>query len=593
MRDSMRVRGPDDAGLHVADGIALAVRRLAILDLTPNGHMPMWDASGRFCIAHNGEVFNFRELRAELELLGVRFRSETDTEVIVELYAREGEAMLPRLNGIFAFAIWDALERELFIARDRLGVKPLCYAVHDSALWFASEPKALFAGGVPRTFDEQTWEELLCFRFTAGERTPFAGVSRLLAGHWLKWREGRLRVGRWWHLGAAACRPLERPWITNDWFARTFDDAVALRRISDVPVGILLSGGLDSASIAAAVALQTRESCATFTVGFGPEGYDERAGSREIAERWNLEYHDLVLAPAELPEHLRHVSRLRDEPLAHVNEAHLWRLAVLAKPIVTVLLSGEGADEILGGYVRYQPLRYLTELRELAGLVNFAARAVSGPSRLQKMSRFLALGATDDLVLFNACDVLPDDLRRVGMQPRDEFSARRDWLAEGREAYPSEPVRQAMYLDTHTFLTSLLDRNDRMTMGASIECREPFLDYRLVEGLAASRTEDLFGLARGKAILRRTMHDRLPARVLRHRKWGFGVPWNRYLRTAPELRQMVGMLPILEPIRSGPFDRNRLRAVVNGFLGGDDTDYALIFQMVMIAIWHEVCFSGS
>ena len=587
MREMLHARGPDDAGVHVDEGIALAVRRLAILDLSPRGHMPMWDASGRYCVVHNGEVYNFRELRAGLEMRDAHFRSDSDTEVLVELFARDGAAMLPRLNGMFAFAIWDAKDRSLFIARDRLGVKPLYYGWHEQAFYFGSEQKALFAGGVPKSFDESTWEELLCFRYTAGERTPLTGVKRLLPGHWLRWRDGEITTRRWWDLAAVARERRAHAPVTDAWFRETFDSAVTLRRISDVPVGVLLSGGLDSGTVAGSLAAQTHEHTATFTVRFGAEGYDESALAREVADRWELEYHDLLVPPGDLLQHLRHASVLRDEPLAHVNELHLGLISAMAKPLVTVLLSGEGADETLGGYVRYQPLRFVAELHSAKDAIDAFVRVLPISRRMRKMARFLSLDSVDNLVLLNACDVLPGELRMLGLEPRDNFATRRAMLEEGRSLYPDEPVRQAMYVDQHSFLCSLLDRNDRMTMGASIECRVPFLDYRLVESLAAAPTAMLFERFRGKAIVRRTMRDRLPASVMDHKKWGFGVPWSHHFRTVPELRQLIGMLPALEPIRSGPFERKRVRATVDAFLRGSDDGEALIFQLAMIAVWHD------
>jgi asparagine synthase (glutamine-hydrolysing) len=586
MRETLRLRGPDDAGEHVGEGIALGVRRLAIIDLSPKGHMPMWSADERYCIVHNGEIFNFRELRAGLEAQGARFRSGTDTEVLVELFAREGAAMLPRLNGMFAFAIWDSLERSLFLARDRMGIKPLYYAWHDGALHFASEQKALFAAGVPKSFDAETWEELLCFRYTAGERTPLSGVKRLCQGHWLRWRDGNVDIERWWNLGERAAERRGDGRATDGWFKTTFDSAVAFRRISDVPVGVLLSGGLDSSAVAASLATQTQEHAATFTVRFSEAGFDESSLARAVASRWKLEYHDIMVRPEELLPGLRTASVMRDEPLAHVNELHLWRIALKAKPLVTVLLSGEGADETLGGYVRYQPLRFLPELFASRGLIERIAMLPMG-HRVRKMARFVHLESADDFVLFNACDVLPAELRTLGFEPRDTFAPRRAMLAEAKRNYPQEPVRQAMYVDQHAFLGSLLDRNDRMTMGASIECRVPFLDYRLVETLAAAPSSLLFSGFRGKAVSRRTMRDRLPGAVVSHKKWGFGVPWSRHFREVPELKELVGMLPALEPVRSGPFERKRVRAVVDAFLRGDERTDALIFQLAMVAVWHD------
>ena len=446
MREAMTHRGPDDAGEYFGAGAALGSRRLAILDLSPRGHMPMSTPDGRYHIVYNGEVYNFRELRAGLEARGRVFQSDTDTEVVLAMYAEHGPAMLDRLNGMFGIAIWDAAERRLFLARDRLGVKPVFYAEHDGALWFGSEAKALFAGGVPRGFAPECWEELLCFRFVAGERTPFAGVRRLLPGHYLEWREGESRVVRWWNLAdrARALRetPLRDPVA---WYRETFDSAVALRRISDVPVGVLLSGGLDSGSVAASLAAQFAEEAASFTVRFAEAGYDEGPLARLVAERWRLQYHELRVDPANLLPMLRRASRLNDEPLVHGNDLYLLAISEYARPRVTVLLSGEGGDETLGGYVRYRPLRFPRALRLARPVFPALASAFGLRGRAAKLGRFLRLGGLDRFVLFNACEALPDELTALGMRPAARFAHREAVLAEAAALYPNEPIRQAMY----------------------------------------------------------------------------------------------------------------------------------------------------
>ncbi len=593
MRDAMRHRGPDDAGTFVGPGVALGSRRLSIVDLSQNGHMPMRSADGRYTIAYNGEVYNYPDLRTELIAAGASFRSTTDTEVLLELFAREGVAMLDRLNGMFAFAIWDDHERSLLLARDRLGIKPLYYAAGtDGALYFASEAKALFAAGVGAEFDESTWEELLCFRFVAGDRTPFAGVRRLLPGHVLQWRDGTWRTSRWWNLAERA--GALRSGVEGDpaaWYRGAFDDAVALRRISDVPLGVLLSGGLDSGTVAASLAAQSAPGVASFTVRFAEPGYDEGPLAAEVARRWRLDSHTLQVEPADLLDRLLRAAWLNDEPLAHGNELHILAIAAHAKRYVTVLLSGEGADETLGGYVRYRPLAR-------AGLLH-ALRPVAGPlgnrlgGRARKLARLLALGGTEAWILYNACDVLPGDLAALGMRPSGEYAYRASMVAESRHLHPGDALRRAMYLDQHTFLTSLLDRNDRMTMGASIECRVPFLDYRIVERLASLPSA---ALARGrgsKPLLRRALGDRLPAAVLRGRKWGFGVPWARHLREVPELAAFVRALPDAEPIRSGPFERAELGRLVTGFLAGQREAEPIVRQLVMIALWHQAAVRGA
>jgi len=587
MRDSLVHRGPDDAGAFRAPGVGLGARRLAILDLSERGHMPMSTHDGRYWIVYNGEIYNYRELRGRLEGRGYGFRSNTDTEVLLSLYADEGPAMLDRLNGMFAVAIWDTALKVLFLARDRLGVKPLYYATDRRVLRFASEEKALFAAGLSPSFNPSTWEEIVCFRYVAGEGTPYRGVRRLLPGHYLLWADGTITTRRWWNLSERTrARRSSPPSNAVSWFREVFDDSVSLRRISDVPVGVLLSGGVDSSSVAASLAAQGAGGIASFTVRFPEKGFDEGPLALRVSQACGLEHHELSLSPETLGDRLLEGSWFRDEPLGHASDLHIWAISQYAKPRVTVLLSGEGADETMGGYVRYQPLR-------LAGLLD-RTRPLLRPGRgargrFGKLARLASLGSPEDRVLFNACNVLPDDLRDFGMHIAADFEYRRRVLSEAVALYPGDRVRQAMYSDQHTFLCSILDRNDRMTMGASIECRVPFLDFRLVEGLAALPTRHLVSGLRGKALLRRAIGSRLPPPVRRHRKWGFGVPWARYLRETPRLRERVAALPELEPIRGGPFDGAALRRQIASFLGGDGRHEALIWGLVMMTAWAEAC----
>jgi asparagine synthase (glutamine-hydrolysing) len=593
MTDALVHRGPDDAGHYVAEGIGLGSRRLAILDLSPRGHMPMSTEDGRFWITYNGEIYNYRELRAELGSRAHRFRSDTDTEVLLALYADHGPAMLDRLNGMFAFAIWDAERATLFAARDRLGIKPLYYRQRPDALFLASEEKALFAAGIPSEFDPDVWEELLCFRYVAGERTPYAGVKRLLPGHYLLFSAGHLQIRRWWRYSERVQElRLRLPRDTVRWFRETFDNAVDMRRISDVPLGVLLSGGLDSGSVAASLSLAAGRGVASFTVRFDEPEFDEGVLARQVAEQWQLDGHELTLASSGVAARLAHASWLNDEPLAHASDVHLWAIAEYAKPAVTVLLSGEGADELLGGYVRYQPLRYASWLKPGQPLLSRLASLGIGGHRAEKLARFLRLATLRDFGVFNACDVLPDELRRLGMNPSGEFPYRQHVWDQAEALFPGNLMRQAMFSDQHTFLCSLLDRNDRMTMGASIECRVPFLDYRLVEGVASLPSSELLSGYERKHLLRRALAARLPAAVRKHRKWGFGVPWSMYLRREPAFREMLHALPRLEPVSSGPFDRAKIATTVHRFLAGDDADAPVIRQLVMMTVWHQACCQG-
>ena len=595
MRDSLVNRGPDDAGHYLRPGVALGSRRLSILDLSSRAHMPMSTSDGRYWITYNGEVYNYRELRAGLIARGYNFHSNSDTEVVLNAYVEYGPAMLKMFNGMFAVAIWDERERTLFLGRDRLGIKPLYYALQDRKLYFASEEKALFAGGVPRRFDSDCWEELLCFRYVAGENTPFSGVKRLLPGHYLVWKDGEIQIKRWWHLAERVQELREQvPKDPFAWFKETFDDAIKLRQISDVPVGVLLSGGLDSSSVAASLASQADHSVASFTVRFAEPDYDEGPLAKDVARAWQLDDHGLQVDPYKLRDLLYSASWMNDEPLVHGNDVHLHAISRYAKDRVTVLLSGEGGDETLGGYVRYQPLRYPLLLSAARPVLPHLTAALKLNGRLQKLSKFLALNSIDRLVLFNACEVLPGDLRLSGMVTKERFDFREKIVSEAKLLYPNEAVRQAMYSDQHTFLCSILDRNDRMTMGASIECRVPFLDYRLVEGLAAMPSSVIFAGWAPKHVLRKSIGKRLPETILNHRKWGFGVPWVSYLRNIPALRELVNDLPEMEPLKNGPFPHKELRTMVDRFLGGHaEQSELLIIRLIMIAVWYQACFGTA
>jgi asparagine synthase (glutamine-hydrolysing) len=589
MREAIVHRGPDDAGHHMGQGVALGSRRLSILDLSPRGRMPMCTRDGRYWIAYNGEVYNYRELRAELQGRGATFRSDTDTEVVLALYAEAGPSMLDRLNGMFAIAIWDAKDRTLFLARDRLGIKPLYYTQHDERLLFASEEKALFVGGVPLAFNPAVWEELLRFNYVAGDRTPFVGVSRLLPGHYLYWKDGRISIRRWWSLGEAIKeRQAEPPEMhLAEWFRATFDDAVALRRISDVPVGVLLSGGVDSSSIASSLAVQAGEGVESFTVRFADDPhYDEGPLARKVAAKWHLRHHELAVPSGDALTRLRRASWYNDQPFAHYSDIYIGAISEYAKQRVTVLLSGEGSDEVLGGYVRYWPLRH-PRLLSVGRVAVPGLAGLTGLRRLRKLQRMLALGAVDQLVLFNASNVFPDDLGSLGVSGGGDFEYRRQMVEEAQAVYPGEPARQAMYSDAHTFLCSVLDRNDRMTMGASIECRVPFLDKRLVEGLCTVPSSALLRGRKGKRVLIDAVGDRLPPEIRTARKWGFSVPWARYVRDDPDMRAIAEDLPHDDLLSSGPFERPRLRQAVDEFMAGAQMREPLIVALFMVSVWHK------
>ena len=357
MRDVLAHRGPDDAGVFLEGPVGIGHRRLSIIDLSARARQPMTSASGRYCLTYNGEIYNFRQLREELEARGHRFISESDTEVLVEgLDEWDIPELLRKLDGIFAFAAWDRHERRLIAAVDPLGVKPFHYAATPQAMHFASELKGLWAAGAPRDVDREALEELLVFRYVAGDATPFSGLKRLPAGHYLVYARGEVTVQCYW---SPFDHVAEESAFAATWTER-FVRAVGDQRISDVPVGTLLSGGVDSSTVTAELARWNRgEPLHVFTASIpAGEGLDEAPYAEAVARRWNCRYHPVRIEQGDVLARLRIAQSFHDEPLAFGNDLYIYELSRMAKQTVTVLLSGEGADETLGGYVRYQPLRY-------------------------------------------------------------------------------------------------------------------------------------------------------------------------------------------------------------------------------------------
>ena len=532
MRDSLEHRGPDDKGLFIENNIGLGHRRLSILDVSVAGHQPFLSDDGRYVMTYNGEIYNFKDFYPELKAKEFDIKTSSDTEVLLKLFELYGTKMLNRLNGMFAFVIWDKKERKLTAVRDRMGVKPLYYSIYNETFYFASEQKALFTAGVPLKMAKDGMEEYIFNRFVAGENTLYENIKKVLPGHILTIQEsGKTTSEKWWNLKAEI---QNQPKIKNpvEWFRETFDDSIKLRMVSDVPVGVLLSGGLDSSSILASLNQQKFKDIQTFNIGFKEKEHDESSLARMMSDKFGYEFHTMQLEDNILFEKLIDSTYFQDEPIMHLSEPHILALSQLAKPSVKVLLSGEGADELMGGYVRYKALKYpslLNTIRAIGHMGYFTKRP-----RFEKLARYAQITNSDDLLLYNSCNIYPKDIAKtfgIVNPPINEY--RKQILEEAKSLYPNNLRRQALYFDQHTYLCSLLDRNDRCTMGASIECREPFLDQRLVSGLGSLDDEWLFTGKKWKYVLKSAMKDRLPDEILNFKKIGLSVPWGDYLVKSP------------------------------------------------------------
>jgi asparagine synthase (glutamine-hydrolysing) len=526
-------RGPDDRGSYLGEDIGLGHHRLAIIDLKA-GHQPMKSPTGHVLV-FNGEIYNFQEIRAELEKLGHVFETRSDTEVILAAYSQWGAECLARFRGMFAFALWDASHETLFIARDRVGIKPLYYAVVDGTFYFASEAKALLqVPGFRRQPNLRALGLYLTFRYTPGEETLFLGIKKLLPGHFMVVSKKRApSIHRYWSVEFEADNgPNEAQWREQFW--ETFHEAVKLRMISDVPLGAYLSGGLDSSLIVAAMSGLADHPVDAFSVGFKEARFNELSYAKEVAQLYDCRHH-ILFAERDAGTVLEDVTYHLDEPLADLATIPTYLMASATKPYVSVVLSGEGADEILAGYPKY-PLflgsRMLAPwlprkvwsgagylMRNISLNRVLGALAARDPARayLHLTSVFTGKEKNELLTGRARKSIMPDE--EVEDFIRDHFSRAADGLS------------QLLYLDFCTWLPDdLLLKNDKMTMAHAVEARVPYLDHKVVELCARIPSRFKLRWNQQKALLRGVMRGRLPERIRRRRKQGFTVPLQEWTK---------------------------------------------------------------
>jgi asparagine synthase (glutamine-hydrolysing) len=539
---SLRHRGPDGDGVWVGDGVGLAHRRLAIIDLA-SGAQPM-SYLGRYHITFNGEIYNYRELRERLAGMGHRFRTSSDTEVILAAFAEWGEQAPKQLRGIFAFAIWDAERQRLFLARDQLGVKPLLYAADPSAIVFASELKSILeAPEVARDVDREALADYLALGYAIGEKTVLRCVRRLRAGSVLTWEAGHTTLRRYFDLAPEAlcpCKPRSDAELLEEFRGR-LEEAVRLQMVSDVPVGAFLSGGLDSSAIVEHMCRHASQAPLTFSMGFAEPGFSELGYAQKVARFLRTDHRE-ELAKGDIAAELPTLIRAFDEPLGDSSTIPTFQVSRLARSRVKVVLSGDGADEIFAGYTTYTadalqryyravpawlhrgvalPLsRSLPVSRRKVGLDyrirQFVAHAHASPERAHFGWR----------LLFDRPARL--DLLGAGAQGYDPFDAYQAYYDEVRSA---EPLNRSLYVDIQTWLANdILPKVDRASMAVGLEARVPYLDHELVAfALRLPPHLKMDGLRR-KVVLRRAMRGRLPESVLRRGKSGFNSPVSDWLR---------------------------------------------------------------
>ncbi|MCA6423242.1 MAG: asparagine synthase (glutamine-hydrolyzing) [Flavobacterium sp.] len=586
MRDSLEHRGPDDAGFFIQDNIGLGHRRLSIIDTSASGHQPFISQNKRYILVFNGEIYNYKSFYSEIKAKGVTIKTGSDTEVLMLLFELYGMKFLNRLHGMFAFAIWDTVDKKMILARDRMGVKPLYYAFYKNAIYFASEQKALFTAGIPLEISENGLDEYFFNRFVAGENTLYNRVKKLLPGHYMVLENnGYTTFKKWWNLKSEIenYSLIKNP---KEWFEEIFFDSVKLRMVSDVPVGVLLSGGLDSCSILSSLYHQDFKNINTFNIGFGEDEHNESFLAKNITEKYHYNFNTTQLDNESLYQNLLESTYYQDEPIMHLNEPHLLAVSKMAKPKVKVLLSGEGADELMGGYVRYKALKNPSLLKVVSGLS--LMKEFNKKPRYDKLLRYSKIDNADDLIIFNGSNVYPDDIKSFyGRKEMPLNSYRHEILEEAKTLYPNNPQRQALYFDQYTYMCSLLDRNDRCTMGSSIECREPFLDYRLIAGLGSLEDKWLFTGKKGKFILKTTMINKLPKEIIDFRKVGLSAPWYNYLTEYVAFKDELNDFatsPIFEMKFLENLDGKKL---VSKLRNGNTKLMPYIMPIFMLHIWYK------
>ena len=544
MNNRMIHRGPDAGAVMVRGPVALGHRRLSILDLSSAANQPMADDTGQNWIVFNGEIYNFAEIRHELEASGSRFRTHSDTEVILEAYRRWGADCLHRLNGMFAFAIWDERRHELFAARDRFGEKPFLFAPDGNGGWvFASEANALLAHpGVERRIDRRGLAQYLTLNYTLSDATLLEGVRKLPPAHFMVWRKGRgePEIYRYWDLGGHFRN--KRRHVSEaaaaDELAELIDDSVRLRMVADVPIGAFLSGGIDSSTIAAAMSRQVgSDFVKTFSIGFSERSYSEVDEARFMADYLGVDHRDRII-DVDMATTLPEIVKLCDEPIADSSIIPVYFLADLARERVTVCLSGDGGDELLGGYEtyvadkllhhsRWLPRQMTSVMAEVAErLIPASFAKVSLDYKLKQFLRGHGLGPDRAHAFWRV--IVGEEERQVLLRPEvggDIEDVLSPFIDAAAEVADCHYLDRAMYVDIKTWLPNdILAKVDRATMAHSLEARAPFLDHRLAEFAASLPVDWKLRRFRTKHLLKEAQRRYLPGQVLDRKKRGFNAP---------------------------------------------------------------------
>jgi asparagine synthase (glutamine-hydrolysing) len=595
-------RGPDSDGFHVSNGVGLGFRRLSIIDLA-TGDQPLANEDGTIWVVFNGEIYNFAEIRSELEASGHRFRTHSDTEVIVHAYEQWGDRAVERFRGMFGFALWDERRRRLLIVRDRLGIKPIYYSVTKSGVTFGSEIKSLLEDpDVPRDWSPEALDAYLALQYVPCPRTIYHAIAKLPPGHLLVAENNRVSVRRYWDLtftgGGDPAR--EREYLEQ--LDALVTESVRLRLVADVPLGAFLSGGIDSSAVVAAMVQTSSSRVLTTSVGFDDHAFDELEHARVVARHLGTESHEKIVTP-DIVDLLPKLAWHLDEPFADSSAVPTYYVSQAARERVTVALSGDGGDELWAGYARHRVEQWEATARRWLGPIagRFAGRLAGRLPLSVKGARslgHLALSPADACARKHAYGLF-DGNTRDALYARD-FALRvqdADPFAGFRIAYEScsssDPLDRALYVDVKTYLVDdILTKVDKMSMAVSLEARVPLLDHRLLEFAATVPTALKLKNGQSKYLLRRLLEKRMPKSIVDRPKQGFEAPIGRWLRGP--LAPMVDSLLLDGRLRErGVFENGAVARLWQEHRDGTRDHRHRLWSLVMLELWFREFADGT
>lgn len=589
----MAYRGPDDHGVMIDGPIGLGHRRLSIIDLA-GGHQPMFNDDGSICIVFNGEIYNYLELRETLIKKGWHFRTDSDTEVLIRMYEAHGRECLGYLNGMFAFALWDRKEKRLLLARDRMGEKPLYFAETDDGVVFGSEIKALIqCHGIDARMDPLVIDPFLSFGYTPGRNTIFKGIQKVMPAEVLSVEKNHIAMSTYWDVDFRIGEPKgERYYI--DRLNELLDESVRLRLRSDVPVGVFLSGGVDSSAVVATLHRQLSRQVKTFSVSYDKgKGFDESPYSTIVARQFETDHYHFYLSPDKFIEFIPDLVWHLEEPIAEPPAISLYYVSRLAREHVKVVLSGEGADELFAGYPKYWHFKTMERLRMFAPFLNSVILANilkrTAPHKIMRAvtlmrrpleERYLGGHALD---LWYRDSIYADEFQRT-LRKSAIFEAVRPYY---EKTAGGAVLNRMLYLDQKTWLPdNLLLKADRMSMAASIELRVPFLDHRLVEFAATIPPNLKLKGRQTKYILKKALKSVLPDRILERKKMGFPAPTGLILRQEGK-SYLMDVLFSQAPRERGYFNYRMIERVAREHMASERDHSYLLWQLLILEVWHR------